>query len=73
MNYNNIRDYEANLLVKIHTEVETEPSLPPIEGEIVNGIPGDTARPDVRTGGVWRDGQKALFELLTLTLYHSIT
>ena len=31
---NNIRDwdYEANLLAKIHTEVEPEPSLQPIEG-----------------------------------------
>ena len=31
---NNIRDwdYETNLLAKIHTEVETEPSLQPIEG-----------------------------------------
>ena len=51
---NDIRDYEANLLAKIYTDVETEPSLQPIEGEIVNGIPGDNARPNVRARGIWR-------------------
>ena len=30
--HNNIRDYEANLLAKIHTDVQTEPSLRPMEG-----------------------------------------
>ena len=59
--HNNVRDYEANLLAKFHTNVETEPSLQPIEGEIVNGIPGDNARPDVRARGVWRYGQNAFF------------
>ena len=29
--HNKIRDYEANLLAKVYTEVETEPSLQPIE------------------------------------------
>ena len=46
---------EANLLAKIHTDVETEPSLQPIEGETVNGITGNNARPDVRARCVWRD------------------
>ena len=49
--HNSIRDYETNLLVKIHTDVETEPSLQPIEGEIVDGIPGDNSRPDARGDG----------------------
>ena len=35
--HNNIRGYGANLLAKIHTDVETETSLQSIEGEIVNG------------------------------------
>ena len=71
----NIRNYETNLLAKIHTDLETEPSLQPIEGEIINGIPGDNARPNVRARGVWRDGQNAflIFRLLTLTLHHIIT
>ena len=37
--------------MKIHTDVETEPSLQPIEGEIVDGIPGDNSRPDARGDG----------------------
>ena len=59
--HNNIRDYEANLLAKMHTDVETEPILQPIEGEIINGIPGDNARPEVSARGEWRDGQNAFF------------
>ena len=43
ISHNNIRHYETNLLAKIHTDLETEPSLQPIEGEIINGIPGDNA------------------------------
>ena len=61
--HNNIIEYEANLLAKIHTDVETEPSLQLTEGEIVNGIPGDNAKPDVRARGVWRDGQNASFDI----------
>ena len=75
ISHNNIRNYETNLLAKIHTDLETEPSLQPIEGEIINGIPGDNARPNVRARGVWRDGPNAflIFRLLTLTLHHIIT
>ena len=40
-----------------------EPSFQPIEGEIVIGIPGDNARPDVRARGAWRDGQNAFFNV----------
>ena len=61
--HNNIIDYEANLVAKIHTDVETELYLQSIEGEIVNGIPGDNARPNVRAKGVWRDGQNVLFDV----------
>ena len=72
--HNNIKDYEANLLAKIYTGIETETSLQPIEREIVNGIPDDNARPSVRA----RDGEIArtcflIFKLLTLTLQHIIT
>ena len=49
-----MRDFEANLLAKIHKDVETEPSLQPTEGKTVNGIIGDNARPDVRARCVWR-------------------
>ena len=60
--HNNTRDYEASLLAKMHTDVETESSLQPIEGEIVNGLPFDV-RPNVRARGVWRYGQNAFFNL----------
>ena len=40
-----------------------KPPSQPIEGEIVIGIPGDNARPDVRTRGAWRDGQNAFFDV----------
>ena len=31
--------------------------------EIVNGIPGDNTRPNVRARGVWRDGQNSFFDV----------
>ena len=73
--HNDIRDYKTNFLAKIPTDVETEPSLQQIEGETVNRIPGDNARPNVKARGVWRDGQNAIFhvELLTLIQHYSIT
>ena len=37
MRHNNIRDFEANLVRKVCTDVETEPSLQPINGENVVG------------------------------------
>ena len=61
--HNNIRDYETNSLAKIHTDVETEPSLQAIEGEIVSGVPGDNARLDVGARDVWRYGQNAFFDV----------
>ena len=42
---------------------QTDPSLQPVEGEIVNGIPGDNARSDVRARGVWKDSQKVFFDV----------
>ena len=60
--HNNIRNYEAKLSAKIHIDVEPEPSLQPIEGEIANGIPSDNARPDARARGARGDGQNALFD-----------
>ena len=61
--HNNIRDFEAELIKKVHSDVETEPPLQPITGEIINGLAGDNARPDIRARGVWRDGQNAFFDV----------
>ena len=40
-----------------------------IEREIVNGICGDDARPDVGDGGVWTDGQNAFFVVRITNTY----
>ena len=61
--HNTIRDFEANLLRKVYTDVETEPCLQPVNGEQVVGLTGDEARPDVRARGVWRNGQNAYFDI----------
>ena len=43
--------------LKVHNDVEIEPMLQPINGEVVNGMAGDNARSDIRARGVWRQGQ----------------
>ena len=59
--HNNIRDFEADLLAEVHRDVEIEPKLQPVEGEQIDGLVGENARPDVRARGVWRQGQNAFF------------
>ena len=61
--HNELRDYEAELLKKVVNDVEIEPPLQPITGEIVQGLSGDNARPDIRARGVWRKGQNAYFDV----------
>ena len=63
MRHNNVRDFEADLLSKIVNDVETEPELQPVTGEVFNGLSGDASRPDIRARGVWRDGQNAFFDV----------
>ena len=63
MRHNNIRDFEANLLRQVCTDVETEPPLQPLDGENLPGLSGDEARPDVRARGFWRNGQNAFFDI----------
>ena len=63
MRHNNIRDFEANLLKQVCNDVETEPPLQPLEGEILPGLTGDEARPDIRARGLWRNGQNAFFDI----------
>ena len=41
MRHNNIRDFEANLLRKLHNDVETEPDLKPITTERLRGLSND--------------------------------
>ena len=44
-------------------DVETEPPLQPLDGEIINGLTGGEARPDLRARGFWRHGQNAYFDV----------
>ena len=64
--HNKIRDFEASLLKKVVSDVETEPQLQQVDGEILDGLTEDNAKPDIRARGVWRDGQKT--PILTLEL-----
>ena len=61
--HNKIRDFEASLLKKVVSDVETEPQLQQVDGEILDGLTGDNAKPDIRARGVWRDGQNAYFDV----------
>ena len=61
--HNSIRDFEADLLSEAHRDIETEPALQPVEGELIDGLAGENARPDIRARGVWRPGQNAFFDV----------
>ena len=63
MRHDNIRDFQANLLKKVCNDVEVEPMLQTITGEVVTGSQGDQARLDVRARGFWRPGQSNYFDV----------
>ena len=63
MCYNNFRDFESDLLSKIVNDVETEPELQPITGEINEGLSGNASRPDIKARGVWSAGHNAFFDV----------
>ena len=64
--HNEIRDFETALLSKVCNDVEAEPTLQPVTGEILPtaGAAGDDAKPDVRARGFWRRGQNSYFDVL---------
>ena len=65
MRHNDVRDFEANLLRDICNDVETEPPLQPLDGEVLNGgATGDEASPDIRAKGFWRKAQNAFFDVM---------
>ena len=47
MRHNNVRDFEANLLKTIHSDVEIEPALQKVDNRRINERTGDKARPDI--------------------------
>ena len=61
--HNRIRDFEAQLLTEICNDVEIQPPLQPLEGEIINGITGVNEKPDARARGFWRQKQNTFFDL----------
>ena len=61
--HNRVRDFEAQLLTEICNDVEIEPPLQPLEGEIINGLTGVNTKLDVRARGFWREGQNAFFDV----------
>ena len=63
MRHNNVRDFEANLLAQVCTDVEKEPPLQPLTGETITGAAQDGAKPDVRARGFWRPAQNAFFDV----------
>ena len=48
---------------KIVNDVETEPGLLPVTGEIIEGLSGNASRPDIKPRDVWRAGQNAFLML----------
>ena len=68
--HNKVRDFEAQLLTKICNDVDIEPPLQPLEGEIINGLTGVNAKPDVRARGFWQEGQNGFFDV-TITSTNS--
>ena len=61
MRHNTVRDFEAQLLTEICNDVEIKPPLQPLEGEIIIGLTGVNAKPDVRARVFWREEQNAFF------------
>ena len=68
--HNRLKDFEAQLLTEICNDVEIEPPLQPLEGEIINGLTSVNARPDVRARGFWREGQNAFFDVRITNTKH---
>ena len=59
--HNNFRDFEAEIFSKIVNDVEAEPQLQLVAGEIIEGLSRNTSRSGIRARGVWRAGHSAVF------------
>ena len=67
MRYNNLRDFEADMLSKIVNDVEKEPELQPVTDEIIEGLSGNASRADIRARVMCRVGQNAFFDVRVIT------
>ena len=63
MRHNNLKNFDADMLSKIVNDVETEPELQLVSGEISEGLSGNATRPDIRARGVWRASQNTFLML----------
>ena len=64
--HNNIRDIVAEALAEVCTDVEREPTLLPLSGEVIplrTAAREDDARVDVRARGFWTRQQNAFFDV----------
>lgn len=66
MRHNDPADIIASCLKEIHNDVEVEPLLQPLSGEVLQGrsaIKEDDARSDIRARGFWTQSQNAFFDV----------
>ena len=63
--HDEIRNFNADLLKKVCSDVQVEPQLQPLNGKQVSSgsVTGDEARLDIRARGFWRSGQSAFFDV----------
>jgi len=64
--HDNLRDLFVRLLNEVCTNVQAEPHLLNLSGEVLQyatAIRGDDARLDIRARGFWRSGQDAFFDV----------
>ena len=71
MRHNNLRDFKADMLSKMVNDVETEPELQSVKGEVIEGLSGNASRPDIRARGVRRAGQNAFFDVRVTNTHSS--
>ena len=63
--HNQVRDFTANLLREVSTNVTVEPELQPLSGEQLGRTANscDLARVDIRAHSFWTNGQDAFFDV----------
>ena len=63
--HDQIRDFTADLLREVATNVSTEPHLQPLSGELLGQSANteDSARLDIKASGFWKDSKDAFFDV----------
>ena len=71
MRHNNVRDFEANLLKTIQSDVEIEPALQKVDNRRINERRGDKARPDIWAWEVCQQMPNAFFDIRLANVNHN--